>query len=281
MKVKFWGTRGSIAAPGKDTTIYGGNTTCLEFILNGEDRVIVDAGTGIRVLGEELRKQGKNVVAYLFLTHIHWDHILGFPFFAPIYDPSTELFVDGYPSCMKGLRYAFDNNLGDGFFPVQFSDLKAKITHFDHLKDGPLRLKDTTIDKISLYHPQGAFGYRFNEGDKTIVFMTDNELTKEISAPRRLDDYVAFCQDADVLIHDAQYLPDEMESRRGWGHSDFVSACELAMKAKVKKLILFHHDPARKDPDVLAIKLLCEDLVEKNHAELIIDAAKEGSEIDL
>ncbi|MEJ2025166.1 MAG: MBL fold metallo-hydrolase, partial [Deltaproteobacteria bacterium] len=122
MKIKFWGTRGSIAAPGKDTALYGGNTTCLELTLESGRTVIVDAGTGIRRLGEQLQALEGPVDIHLLITHIHWDHVLGFPFFGPIYDPATNIVLDGYPTCMKGLRYTFDNKMGDGFFPVRFDD---------------------------------------------------------------------------------------------------------------------------------------------------------------
>jgi phosphoribosyl 1,2-cyclic phosphodiesterase len=132
MKITFWGTRGSIASPGRDTAIYGGNTTCLEIVLNSGRRVVVDAGTGIRVLGEQLSKGKEKVDIHLLITHIHWDHVLGFPFFKPLYDPSTKIRVDGYPTCMKGLRFTFDNKMGDGFFPVKFSELKAQIPFSTH-----------------------------------------------------------------------------------------------------------------------------------------------------
>ncbi len=179
MIVRFWGTRGSIAAPGKDTTVYGGNTTCVEVILGGGRRVVIDAGTGIRLLGRRLEEEMERVEIHLLITHIHWDHVLGFPFFGPVYKESTRLFIDGYPSCMKGLRYAFDNHMGDGFFPVRFDELKAQVHYLDTLSRGPLEIEGTLIETIPLQHPQGGFGYRFTEGDKTLVFITDNELSEE------------------------------------------------------------------------------------------------------
>jgi phosphoribosyl 1,2-cyclic phosphodiesterase len=279
MRVKFWGTRGSIAAPGKDTTIYGGNTTCVEIILGGGTKVIIDAGTGIRVLGDRLSSAKENVDVHLLITHIHWDHVLGFPFFAPLYDRSTKISVDGFPTCMRGLRYPFNTGMGDGFFPVKFDDLKAKIRHVERLKDGPLNIDEAVIDPIPLQHPQGGFGYRFREGGKTLVFITDNELSDDASDGRRPEDYAKFCEGADLLIHDAQYTPDEIEQRKGWGHSDYAAACKLALEARTKRLILFHHDPSRKDGDVAAIKTRCEELVDGDTSDLIIEAAREGSEL--
>ncbi len=281
MKVRFWGTRGSIAAPGKDTTVYGGNTTCVEVILGSGKRVVIDAGTGIRLLGRRLEEEMERVEIHLLITHIHWDHVLGFPFFGPVYNESTRLFIDGYPSCMKGLRYAFDNHMGDGFFPVRFDELKAEIHYVDAMSRGPLEIDGTLIETIPLQHPQGGFGYRFTEHGKTLVFITDNELSEEAGVKRHPDEYVRFCQGADLLIHDAQYDQDEIESRRGWGHSEYVSTCRMAMRAGAKRLVLFHHDPWRKDAEITAIKARCDELVSASGAQIEIDAAKEGTEIPL
>ena len=145
MKIKFWGTRGSIPVPGKDTTKFGGNTTCVEITLSSKRVVIIDSGTGIRELGEKLLKEGKNTDIHLLITHIHWDHVLGFPFFNPIYDSSTTIHIDGNPNCLKGLRYTFDNKMGDGFFPIKFEDLAAKITYLEKLVNGRLEIDGAVI----------------------------------------------------------------------------------------------------------------------------------------
>lgn len=281
MKITFWGTRGSIAVPGKDTTSYGGNTTCLEMELNSDKKVIIDAGTGIRALGEKLSSEEEHVAIHLLITHIHWDHVLGFPFFAPIYKPSTKIMIDGYPTCMKGLRYTFDNKMGDGFFPIQFDDLKAKIQYIDKLSHGALEIEDILIESIDLQHPQGGFGFRFREGDKTLVFLTDNELRDDAWTGRSPEDYVAFCKDADILIHDAQYTPEEIKVRKGWGHSDYEAAVELAHRADVKRLVLFHHDPSRKDSELKKIENACRKLARKKNPAMIVEAAKEKSVLKL
>lgn len=281
MKIRFWGTRGSIAVPGKDTTFYGGNTTCLEITLKSGRTVIVDAGTGIRRLGERFLSSGQEVDIHLLITHIHWDHVLGFPFFGPIFNPTTRILIDGYPTCMKGLRYTFDNKMGDGFFPVRFDDLKARIEYRDEIRRKPLHLDSVTIDTIPLNHPQGGFGYRFREGDSKLVFITDNELENSGKRDRHTKACIRFCEGADVLIHDAQYTPDEIEERKGWGHSDFVSTVDLAAKASVGRLILFHHDPTRKDPELTDIKDRCDTLATEAGAEMNIEAAVEDSEIIL
>jgi len=249
--------------------------------LNSGRKVIVDAGTGIRRLGEQFQASGQPVDIHLLITHIHWDHVLGFPFFAPIFDPATKIVIDGYPTCMKGIRYTFDNKMGDGFFPVRFDDLKATVDYREDIQKSPLHIDGATIDTIPINHPQGGFGYRFQEGGTKLVFITDNELPEKGKDSAHRKQCVRFCEGADVLIHDAQYTPDEIGDRRGWGHSDYLSAVSLAMDAGVKKLVLFHHDPTRKDPEITAIKKACENYSSKVGAKLEIAAAVEESEISL
>lgn len=278
MKVKFWGTRGSTPIPGKDTIIYGGNTTCLEIDLAGGKKVIVDAGTGIRSLGGEFESCDNRIELYLLITHIHWDHVFGFPFFPPIYKSSTRILVDGYSQCMKGLGYSFDNKMGDGFFPIRFEELNADIQFIDKLSNAYLEIDGTVIDTVPLRHPQGGLGFRFREGDKTLVFLTDNELDHDKGS---FEGYVGFCKGADVLIHDSHYMPEEISKHRGWGHSDYLSAIDLAVKARVKKLILFHHAPERKDSDLIKMVIVCQELINEKGSELCIEAAKENSTFEL
>lgn len=279
MRIKFWGTRGSIAVPGRQTIRYGGNTTCLEITLESGRVVVVDAGTGIRALGDKLASENEKVDIHLLVTHIHWDHVLGFPYFMPLYKSSSRIMIDGYPTCVNGLRNTFDNKMGDGFFPVKFDDLKAEIQYLEILKHRPLEIEGTVIDAMPLHHPQGGFGFRFREGEKTFVFLTDNELRKDGWRERSFDDYVKFCRDADLLIHDGQYTPEEIGERRDWGHSDYRSAFDLAYAAGVKNLFLFHHDPSRTDAEVSGIQGKCEALARGKKSSIIIDAAQEESEI--
>jgi phosphoribosyl 1,2-cyclic phosphodiesterase len=274
MKIKFWGTRGSTPVPGKDTIIYGGNTTCLEIDLRGGKKVVIDAGTGIRSLGNHFESRREVVDIHLLMTHIHWDHILGFPFFFPIYRSSTKILVDGYSLGMKGLRYSFDNKMGDGFFPIRFEELKSDIQFDNKVTQSSLEIDGTLIDSIPLRHPQGGLGFRFREEHKTLVFLTDNELDVTGNS---FGDYVEFCQGADILIHDSQFTPEEIPSHRGWGHSDYQSALDLAFEAHVKKLVLFHHAPEKKDSDIIKIAMLCQDSVSKRDSSLEVEPAKENS----
>jgi phosphoribosyl 1,2-cyclic phosphodiesterase len=250
----------------------------LEIDLEGGKKVIIDAGTGIRALGGKLESSNDAKELYLLITHIHWDHVFGFPFFMPIYNPSTRILVDGYTQCMKGLRYSFDNKMGDGFFPIRFEELAADIQFMDKLSHSSLEINDVLIDAVPLHHPQGGLGFRFREGDKTLVFLTDNELGDD---PELLTRYAAFCKGADVLIHDSHYMPGEISKHRGWGHSDYLSVIALALKAHVKKLILFHHAPERTDSDMIKMVILCQDLIREKDAALQIEAAKENSSFEL
>jgi phosphoribosyl 1,2-cyclic phosphodiesterase len=281
MRIRFWGTRGSIAVPGKDTTVYGGNTTCLELVLAGGTRVIIDAGTGIRPLGNHLLSLGEKVDIFLLITHIHWDHVLGFPFFAPVYSSKTRIRIDGFPSCMKGLRVTFDSRMGDGFFPVKFEDLRSDLQYLERLRFGSLKIEDTTFETIPLQHPQGGFGFRIREGGKTLVFITDNELREDAWTGRHPKDYTRFCQDADILIHDAQYTPDERLARRGWGHSDYNAALSLAADARVGRFLFTHHDPSRTDDQIKDILARCRDKALQMNLQCPIEAAFEGLEMTL
>jgi phosphoribosyl 1,2-cyclic phosphodiesterase len=277
MKIVFWGTRGSIPVPGRETTLYGGNTTCVEVGLDSGETVIIDAGTGIRRVGEVLLTRNGIGPIYLLMTHVHWDHILGFPFFAPGLPAGTELHVDGHPNAMMGLQHTFDNPMGGGYFPIKIEELDIRINFLNVVSRRPLELSGGIVDSIPLRHPQGGLGFRIREGDRTLVFITDNELDDDES----INDYVDFCRGADILIHDAQYAPDEMDAHRGWGHSDYATALELARRAEVRRLILFHHDPSRSDAEIKAFELLCRDLAAKRSCSLQIEAAREDTEIHL
>ena len=281
MKLKFWGTRGSIPAPGKDTIRYGGNTCCVEITTETGKKIIIDAGTGIRPLGEFMMEQGLEIDIHLLMTHKHWDHIQGFPFFDPAYLPTTTISVDGAHGCLKGLSAIFDNRMGDGFFPIKFEDLRAEIRHPDRIKKGSVEIGGVKIDTIPLHHPQGGFGFRFRENNRTLAFITDNELTEKAWSGSRPADFIRFCKDVDLLIHDAQFTPEEIGRHTGWGHSDWASTVDLGLKAGVKELILFHHHPPRKDDDMDVIVSRCRDLALKNRSDMIVHAAREGHEMQI
>jgi phosphoribosyl 1,2-cyclic phosphodiesterase len=279
MYIKFWGTRGSIASPGPDTVKYGGNTACVEVVSNTGKRVVIDAGTGIRGLGDELVQTGQPVNLTLLLTHTHWDHILGMAFFKPVYLDSTVINIDGCPKAFWGLANIFDDRKGNGYFPVAFDELKARIRHLEKIPGGLLQLGDLGIEGMETNHPQGGMGFKIRENGRCLVFLTDNELTAEAPLGRRPEDFAHFASGCDLLIHDAQYLPEEMDTHRGWGHSSFADAVELALKAKVPELILFHHDPERTDRAIQEIEARARKLVKTRKGSLKVSAAREGETI--
>jgi len=279
MEIRFWGCRGSIPAPGPSTLEFGGNTTCVEVVLNSGRRIVIDAGTGIRLLGDHLQTTVATVRLHLLLTHNHWDHLMGLPFFAPIYREDSDIQVDGWPLALPAMKRVFDDHTGDGFFPVGFEQLKGHINFLNKIARSPLVLDDVVIDALPLNHPQGCLGFRFQEEGHTLVFITDNELG--LDGGYRFPDFVKFSRGADLLIHDAQYLPEEMPVHRGWGHSTYEEVVRLALEAEVKKLLLTHHDPSRNDNEVREIVKRAQKLAAASGSLLPIDAAREGAVFSL
>ncbi|MFZ5447655.1 MAG: MBL fold metallo-hydrolase [Thermodesulfobacteriota bacterium] len=275
MQIKFWGTRGSIPSPGAQTLEFGGNTTCVEVILDNGQRVVIDGGTGFRLLGQHLMETNSACRFHLLLTHGHWDHLLGIPFFEPIYHENTKVVVDGWPPAFQAMTRVFDSHMGDGFFPVAFDHLKARIDYLNTLAYTTLDLDGVLIDSMRLNHPQGGLAFRFREGQHTMIFITDNELGA--ARGRRIPEFVDFCRGCDLLIHDAQYLPSEIAGRRGWGHSTYEEVVTLAQQAEVHNLILTHHDPYRSDAEVEKIIARSREMVPAPGNPHFIDAAREGA----
>jgi len=281
MKIKFWGTRGSIASPGPDTVIFGGNTTCVEIITNSGCSAVIDAGTGIRALGDSLLRQSETRKIHLFMTHIHWDHLMGLPFFTPLFYSDFHIVVNGCKKCFEGLRKVFGSDYIDGTWPVCFQDLKARIDPPGDLPMAIVTLDDVLVEPHRLQHPQGGLGFKFVENDQKFVFLTDNELTHDGWEGTRFKDFVNFCRDVDVLVHDCQYFPEESRSRQGWGHSDTDTVARLAVEAGVKKLLLFHHDPWRTDHAMERIIGRCREELARLNSRTLVDAAREGSTFSL
>jgi ribonuclease BN (tRNA processing enzyme) len=247
----------------------------VEVLLNSGRRLVIDGGTGLRLLGKKLMEDASPVRMYLLLSHGHWDHLLGIPFFVPIYQESTEILVDGWPPAFLAMTRVFDSHMGDGFFPVAFDHLKARIDYLNRLAHGPLIVNGAHIDVIALNHPQGGFGFRIREGKHSMVYITDNELGE--ANGRRMPEFVEFVKGVNLLIHDAQYLPAEMSERRGWGHSTYEEAVNLAMAAGAHNLILTHHDPSRSDAQVTKIIEAARQLAAGRGNPTYIDAAREGA----
>jgi phosphoribosyl 1,2-cyclic phosphodiesterase len=246
MKIHVWGCRGSLPTPGADKMRYGGNTTCIEIRLDDGTLLVVDAGSGIRELAKKMLGDQTITELFFFITHSHWDHLMGFPFFVPAYVGRYTIHVRGGPLAKRSLKKYLSHQMEPPYFPVEFDVMNAS---FDFTDDDPKkqRMGGATLVPIPLNHPGGGYGFRLTEGDRSFVFLTDNELDTEFRKGCGFDRYVDACRDADVLIHDAQYTDEDYKVKKGWGHSTFESATRLALAADVKRLGLFHHDPDRTD----------------------------------
>ncbi|MFA4915565.1 MAG: MBL fold metallo-hydrolase [Syntrophales bacterium] len=280
MKIKIWGCRGSICAPGQDTVRYGGNTTCVEIRPREGGIIIVDAGSGIRLLGKQLLKEKELAELCLVLTHTHWDHILGFPFFSPAYSNSYKINVYGGPAVQSVLRSYFETQMTAPFFPVEFKGMKASFVFGCECPSiGSIGL--VNFIPIALSHPNGGYGFKFVKHGKILVFLTDNELDFAHPGAATHREYTDFCRGADLLIHDAQYTDDEYRSTRGWGHSTYSAVIQLAIESEVKQLCLFHHDPDRTDDDMDRQLDYCRNSLSKAGVATECIAAAEGMEFAL
>jgi phosphoribosyl 1,2-cyclic phosphodiesterase len=254
MKLTFWGVRGSIATSGPEFARIGGNTTCLE-VSEGRSRLILDAGTGLRALGTKLlaesRELGTGIEASFLFTHLHWDHVQGFPFFAPAYVPSTKLSLFGpVDENGVGLEEVLSRQMQPPSFPVPLSAMGSQkrfgtIGTGSELSIGPFEVR-----MRALCHPQGSLGFRIEAGKRAICFATDTECDEKEIDPSILE----LARGVDLLIYDAQYTEEEYRTRKGWGHSTYVAAALVACAAGAKRLALFHHDPAHDDDAVEAIE---------------------------
>jgi phosphoribosyl 1,2-cyclic phosphodiesterase len=255
MQVRFFGVRGSVPTPGSATVRYGGNTVCVEARLADGTVIIFDGGTGLRELGKVLTAEKHPGPFSLLLTHVHWDHIMGLPFFAPLW--KRENTVNIYPLANDAHQdSARRRALFDGVhFPVRGSDIPA---HLEVLEPdtGDWRIGSARIRRIALNHPGGAQGFRLDDADgSSIAYLTDNELAPAGSGSPATDELARFASGVGMLIHDAQYDEPEMDEKRGWGHSSLESVLELGVKAETPRLVLFHHDPDRDDEELDAIGL--------------------------
>jgi phosphoribosyl 1,2-cyclic phosphodiesterase len=280
LRVTCWGTRGSIASPGAETTRFGGNTPCVEMVTPGGRRLLFDAGTGIRRLGARLAALAEPVSAELFLTHFHWDHIQGLPFFAPMYDARTRLRIHGPEQQGQEVEALFAQQMSRMYFPVPYEALAATL-EFRHVSAGIWTDDEVEVAAFRTCHPGNTYGYRLRLGGACVAYVPDNELAgdgEHCGAAWR-EALVEFVRGADVLFHDAMYTDAEYAQRRGWGHSTFAQAVALAEEAGVRRLLLFHHDPDRGDDELgAAVETLRADLTARG-SSLTVEAACEGLEL--
>lgn len=259
MLIKCWGSRGSIPVSGKEYINYGGDTTCIEIRTKSDDIIIIDAGTGIRRLGNQLVDEGRFNYNFIF-THAHWDHIMGFPFFKPLYFRQSELQMHRCPFHSKFVETVLTKVMSPPTFPVKYSDITARL-HYEDACPLEFEIGSVTITPIPISHPNGGSGYKFVEDGKSFVFLTDNELGFIHPGGLHYKDYVDFTSGADLLIHDAEYTPDEYENTKGWGHSVYTEALDLAIEAGVEKFGMFHLNQERTDSDVDEIVDTCRQII--------------------
>ena len=248
MLIRCWGARGSIPVSGEEYLRYGGDTPCMEIRTKEDVIVIIDAGSGVRRLGNRLLEEDRNDYTMIF-THAHWDHIMGFPFFKPIYRRTTRIHLYGCPFAQGSVRQMISRIMTPPNFPVNFEEIRATI-HYDEACQYPFAIGGLTVAPIMLSHPNQGMGYRFEEGGKSFVFLTDNELAYRHPGGMAFEDYVAFAKGADLLIHDAEYRPEDYRLTRTWGHSVYTDAVQLALDAGVRRLGLYHHNQERTDQGV-------------------------------
>lgn len=246
LKISFWGVRGSLPTPTPHTVKFGGNTSCVEVRGPGGEITIFDAGSGIRELGDHLveQAQGSPLTIHLFLSHFHWDHIQGLPFFAPMYNPANTITV--YSSRYSApLRQALGGLMAEPYFPVRIDSLPAQITLVE-LESGVQSLGPLCVEAFPVHHPQGACGYRVTSAGVVVLYVPDRE-PGIAELDRSIRDQA---HAADLLILDAQYSPEEYAQKKNWGHSSWLETVTVARDAGVKQLVLFHHDPSHSDAKI-------------------------------
>jgi len=260
--ITCWGSRGSIPVSGKSYLKYGGDTTCLELRTQADDIIIVDAGTGIRRLGNRLTAEKRHHFHFLF-THAHWDHVMGLPFFKPLYSRHARLTMHRCPFHSRFVETILSKVMAPPNFPVRYSDLKATITYEDACPEefeiGPVR-----VVPIPISHPNGGSGYKFIEGGKAFVFLTDNELGFQHPGGLLPDAYRQFAAGADLLFHDAEYTPEEYRRFAEWGHSVYTEVLALAYAAGVNRLGLFHLNQERTDLEMDRMVADCRRMIAEN-----------------
>jgi phosphoribosyl 1,2-cyclic phosphodiesterase len=293
-RIKFWGTRGSIGVPGVGTVRYGGNTTCVEVRADGEI-IVLDAGSGIRPLGSTLHREfgAKPIKLSLLITHAHWDHIQGLPFFSPVYDKKNEIRVLGY----NGLDTSFSEILAEPmkapFFPVAMRELSGTVD-IKALTEMEFTIGEVQVRAMFVNHPGVCAGYRLLTSAGSIAFLPDHEpydflhsargnqmsaeQAKKIGAEERAS-LIQFLHGSDILILDAQYTDEEYQRHIGWGHGSVSSVVSLALDAEVHRLLLFHHDPGHDDQMVEKMVECARKLVAESGKPLEVEAAQEGTEI--
>lgn len=296
MRVTFWGTRGSIATPGRSTLHYGGNTSCVEVRTDDGTLIILDSGTGIRELGEKLLREEREIHGHVFLSHTHWDHIQGWPFFTPAFLPHNEFTIHALAGIQDSLEAVLANQMEHQYFPIRFDALAAKV-NVQEIREGKTLLDRVKVSVHYLNHTCVCLGYRIEAAGKAVIYTTDTEPhglvllsgdAKEPEADRqphlaheRDRELAAFVEGADLLIMDAQYTDAEYPGKIGWGHSTTGFTTDIGVLGGVKRLALFHHDPLHGDEALDRMVAQARGQAARYGSDIQIIGASEGDTIEL
>jgi phosphoribosyl 1,2-cyclic phosphodiesterase len=287
VKLRFWGVRGSIPSPGARTLHFGGNTSCVE-LRSGSQIVILDAGTGIRPLGALLSREfsGKSIRVTLLITHTHWDHIQGLPFFSPAWKADNELTILGFEGAQSGLDAILSAQMESPYFPVGLNEMPGNLI-IKEVWEQKFQVGDLSVHAFPVNHPGNCMAYRLFSGDGSMVFMPDFEPWSRFQAdatepmdPRDAE-LCDFLRGADSLVCDSQYLPEEYDSHIGWGHSCVDDVVRLAARSGVKHLFLFHHDPDHDDDTIRRKLARAREILSQENSPMTIEAAREGESWDV
>lgn len=282
--VSFWGVRGTLPVPGKKTIRYGGNTNCILLTLGKNEKFIFDAGTGLKELSNYLiQKNHPPIKAKIFITHPHFDHIHGIPFFVPLYQKDNIFDIYGTYHDHLSIQQTLGSQMDSIHFPVTMKEFEAKIT-FHNLKEEHFKIDNISIKTIYLNHPGGSIGYRIDYRGKSFCYITDNELYLENSPhykKEKVEELINFIYKTDMLVMDATYFDEEYTKKIGWGHASISRVVDVADRAQVKLLCLYHHDPDQYDKDIDLKLKLARTLLKSRNSKTDCIAPREGDKIDI
>ena len=287
MQVRFWGTRGSIATPGGATLRYGGNTSCVEVRPDSGETILIDCGTGAHALGKALMDEGRAEKGHILISHTHWDHIQGLPFFAPLFVAGNEWHIYGPRGLGQSLRDVLAGQMEYAYFPVALNAFAAKV-HYHEVVEGGFAIGETRIATQYLNHPALTVGYRLEADGASVVYASDHEPHSPAAGEGHHEKaeggdaaHIDFLREADLVIHDAQYTAEEYPSKVGWGHSTIEYAVDMAIAANVRELALYHHDPMRGDDAVDVLLARARARAKAEGSALAVTGAAEGKTIEL
>jgi phosphoribosyl 1,2-cyclic phosphodiesterase len=297
LEIVFWGVRGSIPVSGQRTALYGGSTSCVELIADNGTHIVLDGGSGIHPLGLKYMQEGFPDHLHIFITHAHWDHIQGLPFFVPAFIPGNKITFYGCNQGAIPFEDVLRHQMETPYFPVKLSSWMADI-FIESIGETVVDINGIQIQSSYAEHPGMTLGFRLEYQGKSVVYMPDNEPfanfdLDKVFAENDLDaedldmemvfledqkhKFFSFIKNADVFIHDAQYTPEEYKTKTGWGHSSYELATRAALHGKVKHLVLFHHDAARTDKDLDTILEICRKIASDEGSSMVITAASQSA----